>query len=421
MLSSSISLCIFSMYPQLLFNLRSNRMVVNIFGEDDNSKGKDGKPGPAGVGGLTSIIKWFPFMALQQIRNHLNLATFKIDKSKSDVVLEDDDRVTKWKGVSREKKIALIPVDKKGTIARLGPDPSNANYGLVFDDKEKTMYYIEKCDREYLSLLGVNLLLTMTFLVGEYKQSNETTHSPPNSSNGPRPTKILKNNEGQDIIKPCSLSSETSPSNNSQFLINDYHYAKHETSYDKLRGVSILVKNEKQLFDLVLHGGFAEEEEKEEEEFNDFALTIARDLEMGKFYTLQICWNQSVGSYYSLYKDFSCLQHRVPFRNAPVRKNTKAALYVGGFNNSKTKGEVKKTQCFKGVISNIEILTTSDVVPNNLVEFISKKQFIYNLPEHISENLEMKNCQQSIDTSKSEIKAPVPKKIKRSHDSIVFV
>ena len=361
-------------------------MVVNIFGEDDNLRGKDGKQGAAGVGGLTSIIKWFPFMALQQIRNHLNLATFKIDESKSDVKLEDKDHVTKWKGASREKQIALIPIDKKGTITKLGVDHPSAKYGLVFNDKAKTMYYIEKCDRAYLSKLGDNVLLTMTFLVGEYEQP---------------------------IMKPSSFSS--SESKNSQFLINDYHYSRHETSYDKLRGVSILVSNEKQQFDLVLHGGYAEEDKGEEEKEKSL-FTIAQDLEMNNFYTLQICWDQSSGgeSYYYLYKDYSCLRNRVQFRIASLRRNTKTALYVGGFDDSKTNKEVKKTQCFKGVISNIEILTTDDVVPQNLAEFISKVQLIYNPPK----NLEMKNCLQSIDTTKSEIK-PCPKRIKRSHDSIV--
>ena len=351
-------------------------MVVNIFGDDDNAKGKDGKPGPAGVGGLTSIIKWFPFMTLQQIRDHVNLATFKIDNKKTDVDLEQD-RVTKWKAANAEKKIALIPVGEKGTIVNLGDDESHATYGLVFDNREETMYYIEKCDREYLSL-DSNVMLTMTFLVGEYEppeplrgDNRRRPHS--NSSNwpphdmpwdGPRPAKAPRH-QAQDDTR-----------HKRQFLINDYQYSSRETSYDKLRGVSVFVKD--QSFDLQLHGGFAEKDESD-----DFSLTIARDLEMDKFYTLQICWNKSAGSYYSLYKDSSCLENRVPFRNAPVRKTTKTALYLGGFNDSSTAAEVvKKTQLFKGVISNIEILTRwGDVVPKNLAEFISKAQIVENPPE----------------------------------------
>ena len=58
-------------------------MVVNIFGENTSSKGKDGKPGPPGHAAvLKEVIQWFPEFVLEELRSRINALTFKISLNK---------------------------------------------------------------------------------------------------------------------------------------------------------------------------------------------------------------------------------------------------------------------------------------------------------------------------------------------------
>ena len=130
--------------------------MVNIFGDDSSGKvGPAGPPGPAGVGGggLKEVIRWFPELALEEIRKNVNFATFLVENvpptdDHPDVELtRDNKRVLTWFSYNHRS------INKKRMATRLKPYDSNTKpaelkkitpplnidtqYGLKFKQEEK--------------------------------------------------------------------------------------------------------------------------------------------------------------------------------------------------------------------------------------------------------------------------------------------
>ena len=53
--------------------------MVNIFGTSVEKVGERGPPGPAGSSNLEELVKWFPELAIEQIRENVNFSTFLIE------------------------------------------------------------------------------------------------------------------------------------------------------------------------------------------------------------------------------------------------------------------------------------------------------------------------------------------------------
>lgn len=187
---------------------------------------------------------------------------------------------------------------------------------------------------------------------------------------------------------PGKLQKLTPPMAKKAFygLTFDSYWSKNETSNNKIRGLSVILKN-KDFFELYLHGGVSEKNPQ------NTKLQIGEKLDMNQFYTLQVFWkgkritNQFGGqnlsnSFYSLYKDRNCLENHILFHETETRSISRSVFYVGGLNNSKVEDpkSVVKTNLFTGLIANLEVMKTDKTsLPQELADFIAKQQFIVNV------------------------------------------
>ena len=160
------------------------------------------------------------------------------------------------------------------------------------------MYHWENARHMFLST-GVNTLLTLTFLVGEYN-----------------------NKDDED---------------SEEFIVNDYRWSEWDKSADKFRGVSIRSKYGNK-FDLYLHGASGSKNN---------TLLIGKDIKKDYFYTLQIYWSSEKVGFYVMYKYREILINKTFFKHNEGPSVTKPAFYLGGFNAStKEEENVIKSKCF---------------------------------------------------------------------------
>ena len=314
--------------------------MVDVFGVAECSLvgAVPGPPGRDGVRGVEDLIVWFPELTLEQIRRKLNSLTLLIQTlppaKDSDVELSSEQMVTKWKAFhhSQEYCVILTPVNKeKGAkLKKLWPTSNHIQrYGLVFDKKKQNMYHWENARHLFLSIKGVNTLLTLTFLVGEYNNKNDE--------------------------------------DSEEFIVSDYRWSEWDKSADKFRGVSIRSKYGNK-FDLYLHGVSGAKNN---------TLLIGKDIKKDYFYTLQIYWSSEKVGFYVMYKYREILINKTFFKhNDEGPSVTIPAFYLGGFNAStKAKEKVIKSKCFTGIISNLEVITTQESpIPTQMLQFITENQ-----------------------------------------------
>ena len=372
--------------------------MVNIFGDRHNggSQGPRGPVGPSGVRGLPGeqgpqgssgpagargekgekgdpgsfkdICTWFPDMAIEQIRKKLNALTLLIESippaKDPDVELSTDKAVMKWNSFNDRKHIILTPVnqEKGGKLKILSLELDLLKrYGLVFNKKKENMYTMDNDPNMFLSLNGVNVLLTMTFLVGVYDAYNEAAE---------------------------------------EFIVSDYRWSVDAKSADTFRGVSIISKpNEK--FDLYLHGA---------RDGGKNRLKIGGNIKTNLFYTLQVYWSGiEENGFYLMYKDGETLIDKTSFQYNAMKDLVRPAFYLGGFNASTEEGgKVVKSKCFTGILSNLEIINTSQPsIPSELLKFIVQKQTIIN--DDWLQALTTNNQQM---VKKEEVEPPSPKRKK---------
>ena len=129
-----------------LFNFDDNTAADTFFSLTDRQNQCDQKE-IKNFSALSQVIAWFPSMALDQIQNHLNLVTFKIENispnDKHPEVLISNDMVKKWIA-SNNSNISLTPamssIIKPGKLVKLTPELDiHPFYGLIFDRKEQNM------------------------------------------------------------------------------------------------------------------------------------------------------------------------------------------------------------------------------------------------------------------------------------------
>ena len=349
-----------------LLYLQRDRMV-NIFGDSTGKAGPAGPPGPAGAGagGLKEVIQWFPHMILQEIRKKQNFLTLLIEsippEKDADVELSQK-RVTIWKPFNDHKNYSLKPVDQAaGELKSLMPPENEKRYGIVFNKEEGNMYYMENTHTMFLTSGILQVLATMTFLVGVKEEYN--------------------------------VGSQEDQDNEEQFLLSDYRWTEHNKSADKFRGVSIIPKADNK-FDLYLHGA--------RDEDGVHRLKIGDNLEKDLFYTIQVCWYAGLekNGFYLLYKDWKPLINKTFFQCNVLPSTIKPAFYLGGFNDSTKEEGIIKSKCFTGIISNLEIIgTDTSSIPEELLNFIRECQTIIN-DDWITHS------------SKGEVKPPASKKKK---------
>jgi hypothetical protein len=315
--------------------------MVDIFGVAECSSvgAIPGPPGLDGVRGIEDLIVWFPELTLEQIRRKLNSLTLLIQtlppEKDPDVELSSEQMVTKWKSFHHSKDfyVILTPVNKeKGAkLKKLSLTLDDIQrYGLVFDKKKQNMYHWENAGHMFLSYNGINTLLTLTFLAGEYNNKNDE--------------------------------------DSEEFIVSDYRWSQWDKSADKFRGVSIKSKYGNK-FDLYLHGVSGNKNN---------TLLIGKDIKKDYFYTLQIYWsNENVG-FYVLYKYTEVLIEKTFFKHTEGPTLTTPAFYLGGFNAAtREEDEVIISKCFTGIISNLEIINTNESsIPTQMLEFIIENQII---------------------------------------------
>lgn len=356
-----------------LFNFDNNTTIDTYFSTLQEPCERSKK-----ISSLSAVVDWMPVAVNEEIRYHSNLATFKMDKISPtsddwDVEINHEERVIKWRACNNPEKIILIPATtstKPGKLQIL-TESSNPSpyYGLIFDNAEENMYSMN--NDEYLSG-GYGLLLTTTFLAGEYYDPYSHPATTTSSSSSTSPS---SNERCQKLI------------DGEQFVVNDYHRKNDpESSYVNFRGISVTSPSGKTsgdggetFFDLQLHGARGDRDD------DASVVKIAANLVMGQFYTLQVFWrgrkNARTHSFYSLYSGSKTLESRVRFCNAHVRSRTVANEFcIGGLNESIE--DVKKTKLFKGMITHLEILQTpNEEIPDTLARFIVKNQSIENVME----------------------------------------
>ena len=84
-----------------------------------------------------------------------------------------------------------------------------------------------------------------------------------------------------------------------------------------------------------------------------------------------------MSSFYRIYEDKKLVIDN-EFHQRSDDSPRLAVLYIGGFNNDKD-STVNKSNFFTGILSNIEILlTTEELIPKELLHFIATKQCIIN-------------------------------------------
>ena len=198
--------------------------MVNIFGTSDTKVGKRGRPGVDGIDGIKDIINWFPDKFCDLFRKNVNVLTLLIHTippaKDSDVELSSNKEVKKWFSYNDREHMILTPVDEKVGKLEACTDLASEGYGLVFDKKQQIMYHIPNCKKVYLSIMGANILLTLTFLVGKKEDDD---------------------NEMEE-----------------EFIVSDYHWSSYDKQSEMHRGVSIISKSNKK-FDLYLHGAVGDD------------------------------------------------------------------------------------------------------------------------------------------------------------------
>ena len=241
----------------------------------------------------------------------------------------------------KSKEASFTPVSGLGACLKKIPfQPDHQRYGLKFNCNEQNMYSLSNHSASVLSYVGTNTILTLTFLVGELEHDETRTRN-----------KLEKD----------------------AFLIHD-HNTQLPTPF---RGISV-INNGEESFDLCLHGAFSEQKDR---------LKIAEKLKMSCFYTLQVKWGAQIedpdgtmrilSSFYRIYEDKKLVIDNV-FHQRIDDSPKVAVLYIGGFNNDKD-STVNKSNFFTGILSNIEILlTTEELIPKELLHFIATKQYIVN-------------------------------------------
>ena len=347
--------------------------MVNIFGTSD-SKGKNGVPGPPGPPALGEIVQLFPDLISEQTKKKLNSLTLLIETippaKNADVEVSAKNRVTIWKPFNdRKSDYFLQPVDHAGELRVLTyPDDDQQRNGIVFNRKRGTMYYMENCPSTFLSVNVPLVLVTMTFLVGDYHHDS---------------TEYKENNSEEE-----------------EFIFSDYHWSLKNKSPEKFRGVSVISRADKK-FALYLHGARGQD--------GSHILKIGDDLEKDLFYTLQVCWRSESNCFYLLHKNGAPVIDKTLFHGNSLPFLAGAAFYLGGFNASTEEGKkIVKSKCFTGVISNLEIIKIdSSVIPEELLNLIRISQEIINPWKEVRVSFP-----QGIDTQKSEINPPNSKKRK---------
>ncbi len=337
-------------------------MGVDIFGTSTVKVGKRGPPGPAGSNNLKELIKWFPVLALDQIRKNVNFSTFLVETlppdNDWDVELKDN-RVVRWRSFNhlRDGKMICTPIDakRKGSILKRLVPPLNPHqrYGLKFEGTEQNMYHIPNAEG-FLFLRNEErtVLLTLTFLVGAL------------------PSTINNDDDNDDDDD----DDDEMMANGEEFILNDY--AVEEKTPDKIRGISI-VKNKKKKFDLYLHGARRSTTTTAAAATTN-RLKIGLDLKTSWFYTLQVQWgarddNGDGESFYALYENAKLLR-RESFQYPSFPDLVIPAFNIGGFKSS-----TAITKCFTGVLSNLEILQTDFAsIPSELLTFIVRRQTLLN-------------------------------------------
>ena len=101
--------------------------MINIFGQSTEKEGERGPPSPAGSSNLKELIKWFPDLAIEQIRKNVNFSTFLVEtlppEQDWDVELSSDKRVTAWRSFnhSRDGKVTLTPIGTSVIVKKILP------------------------------------------------------------------------------------------------------------------------------------------------------------------------------------------------------------------------------------------------------------------------------------------------------------
>ena len=320
-------------------------MGVDIFG-NSNIIGKRGPPGLSGSSNLKELIKWFPELALEQIRKNVNFSTFLVEtlppEQDWDVELNSDKRVTAWRSFnhSRDGKVTLTPIGTSVVLKKLLP-PLNIDqrYGLKFEGQGA--YYTSQ--KLFLRNFINTVVLTITFSVG-----------------------------GGAGAAAAAGAAE-------QFILNDYH--PEEKTEENFRGISIVVNEEEEeegkTFDLYLHGTVAHRR-----------LKIGTALKTSWFYTVQVKWGAQIeqpadgsvrflDSSYAIYVNVNgevkCVAENA-FRTPRVSEEQILAFSIGG------KKTIRSADGrFTGIVSNVEILQTGhETIPEELLNFVVRKQLLIN-------------------------------------------
>ena len=346
--------------------------MVDVFGRglkrgpigpqgDEGPPGKKGDKGDPGKNGFNELFNWFPQLAVEQIRKHVNFITFLIETlpsskndANSDVKIDANNRVIEWRSLNYLKhgKVIFVPMSKKGSKLKklLLPFNVHKRYGLEFKGSEQNVYTIENINEPVLSYYGKNTILTLTLLVGK------------NDLNIPE-----KNTNSEITGKE-------------EFIISDYSSL---SIYDHFRGLSLISDvNQDEKFDIYVHGVNSNAKENKKK--------IAEGLKMSWFYTVQVKWGAQIegvdgnvrflDSFCRIYENNKLLIEET-FHQEKNEGVTNPHLYIGGINKSKEEesGKLLNSNFFTGILSNIEILSTSnETIPTELLTFIASKQCIIN-------------------------------------------
>ena len=293
-------------------------------------------------------MKWFPELAIEQIRENVKFSTFLVETlppdDNWDVELRDG-RVTGWRSFnhSRDGKMILRPINvvkTRGSVLKKLTPPLmvHQRYGLKFERKEQSIYTSNTAS-VFLRNIGVTTVLTMTFLVGVL---------PPNE--------IVSTTTGEE-----------------EFLLNDYQ--PEEKTPDNIRGISI-VSNEEEKFDLYLHGASASSNTANR-------LKIGVGLKTSWFYTLQVKWGAQIkradGSVRHLDSSFAIYENKKRLVESPFQPPLLRDVVIPAFSLGGKKTSNGTDNCFTGILSNVEILQSDyETIPKELLHFIVLKQSLIN-------------------------------------------
>ena len=244
-------------WKEIIGNLRwllNQSLMYNYNSNDDNEASlyfsKNIQQLPADGGGkkdiasntLGEMIKWFPELALEQIRRNVNYATFLVENvtpgdAHRDVELSSVNRVLTWISFnhqSSKEKILLKTLDpqtKGAELQRIVPVRNiHPRYGLKFEQKEENVYKVVDIKNNYLRSRGANIVLTITFLVGRFSPPRNTDNNDNDTAtadNGAG-TNVDSNNDDNDNDNGwCENESDNEDiEDDEQFILNDFHYSE---------------------------------------------------------------------------------------------------------------------------------------------------------------------------------------------------